>query len=120
MQCQTDIFKYTLDIAFCVLYAGIKSTKGVLIMYELHFNAEYLRVTMWKINLSQIRLAQLSGIHRNTISNILQGKDADLETVAAITNGLNVAMQESGHESIEPHDLLNAVYTERIEQPEPA
>ena len=64
---------------------------------------------MGRANLSQAQLAENARIHRNTISKVVRNATADLETIAALTHGLNMALREIGQPEIGPFDLLKPV-----------
>ena len=76
---------------------------------ELKVDVAELRAQMGRANVNQTRLAAVSGVHRNTISNILQTASADLESIAAITRALNDLLREGGHREISPFDLMKPV-----------
>ena len=73
---------------------------------ELKVDVAELRAQMGRANVNQTRLAALSGVHRNTITNILQTASADLESIAAITRALNEVLRADGHREISPFDLM--------------
>lgn len=73
---------------------------------ELKVDVPELRAQMGRANLNQGQLAELSGVHRNTISSILRSGKADLESIAAITLGLNQALRAEGQAELNPIDLM--------------
>jgi transcriptional regulator with XRE-family HTH domain len=78
-------------------------------MQELKIDVAEVRAQMGRANITQTRLADLAGVHKNTITKILQNKTADLESIAAIARGLNEALREAGQAEINPIDLLKPV-----------
>lgn len=78
-------------------------------MPELKVDVIELRALMGRANISQAQLARLASVHRNTISKVLRNETSDLETVAALTHGLNKALREEGQPEIGPFDLLRPV-----------
>lgn len=72
-----------------------------------------LRQLMAEINLSNQDLAELSGIHRVTVSNLKNSdeiKQITMDVLNGICNGLTKAYRSKGYEKvITPGDLL--VYT---------
>lgn len=77
---------------------------------ELRVDTAELRSLMGRANISQAKLARISGVHRNTISKVLRTETADLTTVAALTDGLNKALEASKQEvKIGPFDLLDPI-----------
>lgn len=76
---------------------------------ELKVDVVELRGQMGRANLSQAQLAELADVHRNTISKIMRNETADLETIAALTSGLNSALRELSQPMIGPFDLLRPV-----------
>lgn len=76
---------------------------------ELKVDVAEVRAQMGRANINQTRLAELSGIHRNTVVKILKNETADLESVAAIARGLNEALRAAGYPEINPIDLLKPV-----------
>jgi len=77
-------------------------------MPELKIDVPELRAQMGRANVTRVRLAGLAGVHENTVGNILKNRTADLDTVAALTNGLNIALRAEGQKEIGPYDLLTA------------
>ena len=78
-------------------------------MQELKIDVAEVRAQMGRANINQTRLAELAGVHKNTITKIFQNKTADLESVAAIARGLNEALREAGYPEVSPIDLLKPV-----------
>jgi len=78
-------------------------------MQELKIDVAEVRAQMGRANITQTRLAELAGVHKNTITKILQNKTADLESIAAIARGLNLALRDAGQAEINPIDLLKPV-----------
>lgn len=78
-------------------------------MQELKIDVAEVRAQMGRANITQTRLAELAGVHKNTITKILHNRTADLESVAAIARGLNVALCEAGEAEVSPIDLLKPV-----------
>lgn len=76
---------------------------------ELKVDVAELRAQMGRANVNQTRLAAISGVHRNTITNILQRATADLESIAAITRALNGELRAGGQPEISPFDLMKPV-----------
>ena len=74
-------------------------------MQELEIHVAEVRAQMGRANITQTRLAELAGVHKNTITKILQNKTADLESIAAIARGLNQVLREAGQAEINPIDL---------------
>lgn len=72
-----------------------------------------LRQLMAEINLSNQDLAELSGIHRVTVSNLKNSdeiKQITMDVLNGICNGLTKAYRSKGYEKVvTPGDLL--VYT---------
>jgi transcriptional regulator with XRE-family HTH domain len=56
-------------------------------MPKLKVDVIELRAQMGRANVTQTQLAELSGVHRNTIAKVLKNETADLETVAALAGG---------------------------------
>jgi transcriptional regulator with XRE-family HTH domain len=77
-------------------------------MPELKVDTAELRAQMGRANITQLRLAELAKVHRNTITLVLKNATGDLETIAAITNGLNIALRAAGQPEIAPFDLLKS------------
>lgn len=73
---------------------------------ELKVDVAELRAQMGRANLTQSRLAEIAGVHRNTVTKILKNETADLESLAALARALNKALRTSGHAEISPLDLL--------------
>jgi len=78
-------------------------------MPTLKVDVVELRGLMGRSNISQLELSELAKVHRNTVSKVLRNETADLETVAAITNGLNIALRRAEQAEIGPFDLLKPV-----------
>lgn len=78
-------------------------------MPELKVDVIELRALMGRANVSQARLAELANIHRNTVGKVLRNETADLETIAALTHGLNKALRQLAQPEIGPFDLLKPV-----------
>lgn len=76
---------------------------------ELKIDVAELRALIGRANISQAQLADLANVHRNTITKVMKNETADLETVAALANGLNVALREADQPQIGPFDLLRPV-----------
>jgi len=83
--------------------------KGLNMLQELKVDVAEVRAQMGRSNINQTRLAELSGIHRNTVVKILKNETADLESIAAIARGLNEALRAAGYPEINPIDLLKPV-----------
>ena len=75
---------------------------------ELKIDVPEMRAQMGRANVTQIRLSELAGVHFNTVGNVLRSNTADLDTVAALTNGLNIALRAEGQQEIGPYGLLIA------------
>lgn len=75
-------------------------------MPKLKVDALELRAQMGRANITQNQLAELAEIHRNTVTKILKNETADLETIAALAYGLNIALAEVGQPTISPFDIL--------------
>lgn len=78
-------------------------------MPTLKVDVVELRALMGRANVSQAQLAELANVHRNTISKIIRNETADLETIGALANGLNMALAAAGQPEIGPFDLLKPV-----------
>jgi transcriptional regulator with XRE-family HTH domain len=78
-------------------------------LQELKVDVAEVRAQMGRANVNQTRLAELSGVHRNTIAKILKNQTADLESIAGIARGLNEALRAEGFPEINPFDLLKPV-----------
>jgi transcriptional regulator with XRE-family HTH domain len=78
-------------------------------LQELKVDVAEVRAQMGRANINQTRLAELSGVHRNTVVKILKNETADLESIAAIARGLNEALRAEGFREINPIDLLKPV-----------
>lgn len=78
-------------------------------MPTLKVDVVELRSLMGRANISQAQLAELASVHRNTITKVMRNQTADLETVAALANGLNTALRAAGEPEIGPFDLLKPV-----------
>ena len=76
---------------------------------ELKVDVAEVRALMGRANINQTRLAELSGVHRNTVVKILRNETADLESIAAFARGLNEALRAAGYPEINPVDLLKPV-----------
>lgn len=76
---------------------------------ELKVDVAEVRAQMGRANITQTRLAELSGVHRNTVVKILKNETADLESIAAFARGLNEALRAAGYPEINPIDLLKPV-----------
>lgn len=76
---------------------------------ELKVDVAELRAQMGRANINQLRLAELAGVHRNTVTKVLRNETADLESLAALARGLNAALTSAGQPKISPLDLLKAV-----------
>jgi transcriptional regulator with XRE-family HTH domain len=76
---------------------------------ELKVDVAEVRAQMGRANINQTQLAELSGVHRNTVVKILQNQTADLESIAAIARGLNLALGALGFRELSPIDLLKPV-----------
>lgn len=83
--------------------------KGIFVMPELKVDVVELRALMGRANISQAQLADLAKVHRNTISKVIRNATADLETIAALTHGLNGALKKVDQPEIGPFDLLKPV-----------
>lgn len=64
---------------------------------------------MGRANVSQVQLADLAGLHRNTVTKVLRNSTADLDTIAALTTGLNKALEAVDEKMVGPFDLLKPV-----------
>lgn len=73
---------------------------------ELKVDVAELRAQMGRANINQKRLAEISGVHRNTVTKVLKNATADLESLAAFARGLNGALRAAGQPLISPLDLL--------------
>jgi transcriptional regulator with XRE-family HTH domain len=78
-------------------------------MPELKVDVVEMRGLMGRADISQAQLAELSNVHRNTVNKVLRNATADLETVAALTHGLNKALRKAGQPEVGPFDLLKPV-----------
>ena len=78
-------------------------------MPELVVDTAELRAKMGRAQVSQVKLADLAGVHRNTVTKVLKNSTADLDTIAALTHGLNIALEAVGERKIGPFDLLKPV-----------
>jgi len=78
-------------------------------LQELKVDVAEVRAQMGRANISQNRLAELSGVHRNTVAKILKNETADLESIAALARGLNEALRAAGYREINPIDLLKPI-----------
>lgn len=76
---------------------------------ELKVDVVELRSLLGRANISQAQLADLAAVHRNTITKVMKNETADLDTVASLANGLNMALDEAGQPQIGPFDLLKPV-----------
>lgn len=76
---------------------------------ELKVDVAEVRAQMGRANITQTRLAELSGVHKNTITKILNHQTADLDSIAAIARGLNEALRAAGFRELSPLDLLKPV-----------
>lgn len=76
---------------------------------ELKVDVAEVRAQMGRANITQARLAELSGVHKNTVTKILKNETADLESIAAFARGLNEALRAAGQPEINPIDLLKPV-----------
>jgi transcriptional regulator with XRE-family HTH domain len=81
----------------------------VIAVPELRVDVAELRAQMGRANVSQAGLAEISGVHRNTVAKVLKNQTADLESIAAFARGLNVKLRAAGQPEISPLDLLIAV-----------
>lgn len=88
---------------------GKSNERGVIRMgsqFVAFDNAEF-RAQLGRANISQTQLADLASVHRNTVGGIYKGrKRVDLETLEALTRGLNVALRNEEQPEIHPFDLL--------------
>ena len=77
-------------------------------MFNLIVDTRVLRGTMGHAELTQKELAARAGISAQTVGNVLRNKVADLDTLAAMTNVLNSALESNGSAdvTIVPKDLL--------------
>lgn len=78
-------------------------------LQELKVDVAEVRAQMGRANINQTRLAELAGVHRNTVVKILKNETADLESIAALARGLNEALRAAGYPEINPIDLLKPV-----------
>ena len=78
-------------------------------MQELEVDVAELRAQMGRADITQSRLAELAGIHKNTVTKILHNRTADLESIAAIARGLNKALVGAGEREVSPIDLLKPI-----------
>ena len=78
-------------------------------LQELKVDVAEVRAQMGRANISQSRLAELSGVHKNTVTKILKNETADLESIAAFARGLNAALRAAGQPELNPIDLLKPV-----------
>lgn len=76
---------------------------------ELKVDVAELRAQMGRANINQTQLADLAGVHRNTVTKVLRNETADLESLAAFARGLNQALRECGQPEISPIDLLRPI-----------
>lgn len=76
---------------------------------ELKVDVVELRSLLGRANISQAQLAELANVHRNTITKVMRNETANLDTVAALANGLNMALGDAGQPEISPFDLLKPV-----------
>ena len=76
---------------------------------ELKVDVAELRAQMGRANVNQSKLAELAGVHRNTVTKVLKNETADLDSLAALARALNEILRESGQPQISPLDLLKPV-----------
>ena len=56
-------------------------------MQELEVDVAELRAQMGRADITQARLAELAGIHKNTVTKILQNRTADLRVLRRLRVG---------------------------------
>ena len=76
---------------------------------ELKVDVAELRAQMGRANVNQTRLAEMAGVHRNTVTKVLKNQTADLESLAAFARALNQSLRAAGQPEISPLDLLKPI-----------
>ena len=76
---------------------------------KLNVDIYEMLANMGRAKISQRSLAERTGLHPNTISNVLHGRTSPtLEMLGAIVKGLNEALEEERQPAVSPFDLMIA------------